>query len=219
MFQVKICGITTVDDARSARDAGADAIGLNFYPPSPRCIARDLAERIVAAVADQVAVVGVFVNAPILEMTELADKLPLHFIQLHGDEPAECLADLSPRRVIRAFRLRKGGESSVCDYLASCGRLSTLPSAILLDAYQQGKYGGTGSLVDVKAVGRLGCLGGGVLTVLAGGLTPENVERMIRETRPDAVDVAGGVESSPGRKDRHKMQSFVAAAKRAFTGA
>ena len=216
MFQVKICGITSVDDARWARDAGADAIGLNFFPPSPRCIERDLAHRIVEAVGGQLLVVGVFVNAPLAEMEDLADTLPLHFIQLHGDEPAESLSHLSPRNIIRAFRLREGDETSITSYLARCSRLGTMPSASLIDAFKQGIYGGTGIIGNWGIMRKLKILDKEILRVLAGGLRPDNVEQAIREARPDAVDVAGGVESSPGRKDPSQMRAFMEAARRGW---
>ncbi len=216
MFRIKICGITTVDDALIARDAGADAIGLNFYPQSPRYIHPEQAQRIAAALGNSLHLVGVFVNVPVSEVQRLADSLPLHFVQLHGDEPAEHIGELAPRPVIRAFRLRDADLSPIADYMERCRQLATLPSSILVDAFQPGIFGGTGKTVDWGTMADLAFMERDLHTILAGGLRPDNVEQAIAVARPDAVDVAGGVERSPGRKDPLKVRLFVDAALRGF---
>ena len=216
MFRVKICGITSVDDARRAADAGADAIGLNFFAQSPRYVNRDTARQIADAVAGHTQVVGVFVNSSLDQMVDLADRLPLDIIQLHGDEPTDRVLALSPRRVMRAFRLREGGEQQLAEYVTHCEQLGVPLSAILVDAYQSGKYGGTGNLVDLSQMPKICNIAGEVKVILAGGLDPKNVRRAILTAHCDGVDVASGVEISPGKKDYQKMRIFVRAAREAF---
>ncbi len=216
MFQIKICGVTSVDDARMVRDAGADAIGLNFFQQSPRYVAPDVARQIVNAVGGDLQIVGVFVNAALADMRQLAADLPLHLIQLHGDETVELSRDLVPHKFIRAFRLCEGDTATIATYFSDCRKLGLAPSAILIDAYQRGKYGGTGKTVNWDALTKIREIANGVDIVLAGGLVPGNVAEAIGLARPDGVDVAGGVESSPGHKDGGAVESFVTAARRAF---
>jgi phosphoribosylanthranilate isomerase len=229
MFQIKICGITTVDDVRYAAEAGADAIGLNFYEKSPRCVSPQQAQEIVARVregfsAEQVAVYAVCVNASPDEIRQFLDPagrgiIPGWGVQLHGDEPPAAMGkvrQLTKTPVVRAFRCRGADLADVENYLAECQQFGTLPDAILLDAFAPGSYGGTGHAVDWTAVGSRGEQLFGLPLILAGGLTPDNVAAAIATARPDAVDVASGVESSPGVKDLAKVQAFVAAAKEAF---
>jgi phosphoribosylanthranilate isomerase len=215
MFRIKICGVTTTHDALAAAAAGADAIGLNFCPESARCIDLATARRIVEAVPPHIAKVGVFVNEPAERVIATADELVLDFIQLHGDEPPNQLADLAPRRVIRAFRLC-GDVEPLVDYLQKCRELGHSPDAVLIDAYAPGAYGGTGVIANWGNVRSCQRHVGAVPVVLAGGLTPENVAEAIGQVRPAAVDVASGVELAPGQKDVVRMRGFVVAARRAW---
>lgn len=219
MFRIKICGITSVADARSVAAAGADAVGLNFYPKSPRCInAPDLARQIIDAMPSAVVKVGLFVNAAIEDVCERFDRLGLDLIQLHGDEPPEFIAELAGRPVMRAFRLDSEHLAQTIEYLQRCRQLGCDPRMILADSLIQGKYGGTGKLVDWTVLHEFQATEGIPPLMLAGGLRPENVAEAIRTVRPAAVDTASGVESSPGRKDPAAVEAFVRAARDAFGG-
>jgi phosphoribosylanthranilate isomerase len=209
MFRIKICGITSVDDALTAVRAGADAIGLNFYPRSPRYISLDTARQIVAAVPKGIVKVGLFVNAPAPDVCQTCDELHLDLIQLHGDEPPEYLTQLDDRPIIRAFRVGADGLAFVSDYLARCRQLQALPKLVLLDSLVAGEFGGTGKVVDWSVAQQYVTQSGLPPLVLAGGLTPDNVAEAIQAIRPAAVDVASGVESSPGRKDPAAIVAFV----------
>jgi phosphoribosylanthranilate isomerase len=215
MFQVKICGITTVEDALAAARAGADAIGLNFFANSPRCVTRDRAAEIIATLPAGITRVGVFVNAAD-EIQRLHNDLPLDLSQLHGDEPSATIADLAPRRVLRAFRCSAANVTAALEYLDRCRELGCQPAAILVDAFHPTQFGGTGQPVDIAIVSKIREHSPHLPFVLAGGLTPENVAAAIAAARPDAVDTASGVEVSPGRKDHAKMIAFVAHARAAF---
>ncbi len=217
MFRIKICGITNVEDAQAAAVAGADAIGLNFYEPSPRYIDSELARQIAVGVGDAIAKVGVFVGAPASKILETFESVGLDWIQLHGDEPPELLAELGERPVIKAMACRAGGLGPVAEYLDRCRVLDRLPRAVLVDAYTPGQHGGTGEVVDWDRLADWREALGGVPLVLAGGLTPENVDRAIATVRPRAVDTASGVESSPGRKDEVLVAAFVVTASAEFT--
>ncbi|MFO7903916.1 MAG: phosphoribosylanthranilate isomerase [Planctomycetota bacterium] len=216
MFRVKICGITTVAEAEAVVDAGADAIGLNFYPKSPRCIDPATAEEIVSAVGGRLGIVGVFVNASTGQMARLADQLPLDYIQLHGDEPTGQLSELAPRRAIRALRLRRDHEDSIAEFLTAARTSGAPPAAILVDAYQQGSFGGTGTIVNWGQVKDLKARLGDCALILAGGLHPTNIRDAIHQTACDGVDVASGVELRPGVKDIGKMRQFVITAMEAL---
>jgi len=247
MFRIKICGITSVEDALMAAEAGADAIGLNFYEQSPRYVTAQLAEKIVEELrgtysADEVAVYGVFVNATADDILWVIRDANLYGndrglgIQLHGDEPPELIRELRSHGlgtsgdllqafghvptvpITRAFRCRDADLAQHAAYLAKCQELGALPQAVLLDAFAPGVYGGTGQTVDWNAVRERSKSLFGLPLVLAGGLTPENVADAIATAKPDAVDVASGVESSPGKKDYAKTLAFVATAKKALAG-
>lgn len=204
---VKICGVTTVADALHAVQAGAGAIGLNFHPASPRCVSRETAREIVDAV-DIDGIFGVFVNQSVDEIKRIVDATGISIIQLHGDQSPEFTASLQPHLVFRAFRFR--GDSSfpeIEQYLDDCDRLGAFPSGILIDAYDSTAVGGTGKVVDWTQL--FGQIPDGLAWLLAGGLTPENVGEAIRICRPWGVDVASGVESSPGVKDPAKVEAFL----------
>lgn len=224
-FTVKICGVTSVADALAAAEAGADAVGLNFYPRSPRYVTTDAAREIAAALPTGIVRVGLLVNSLPEEVAALAAAGAIDLWQLHGDESPEQLRQIvqqTGRPALRAFRLA-GGESSAADglrpvmeYLATCRDLGCSPTAVLLDAYQPDSYGGTGRLGDwplaAEYVRRRREDRGLPPLVLAGGLKAENVAAAVLEVRPDAIDTASGVESSPGRKDAGLMSRFAAAA-------
>jgi phosphoribosylanthranilate isomerase len=218
MFRVKICGITSIDDALVAADAGAGAIGLNFYSASPRYCPLETAKAIAAAVPAGVCKVGVFVDATADEIRRAAELVGLDLVQLHGDEPAELLRAVRPLAVMRAFRA--GSDfSAVGDYLRACHVLRCLPRMVLIDAMHGDQYGGTGTTFDwhLLDTNRFDLLG--IPLVLAGGLNPTNVAQAISIARPWAVDVASGVELSPGKKSPQLVRDFVAAAKAALAQA
>jgi phosphoribosylanthranilate isomerase len=215
MFRIKICGITRPDDAALAARAGADAIGINFYAGSKRFVEAELAKKIAAAVPDSVAKVGVFVNASAAEIRNLAAEVPLDFVQLHGDEPPEIFGELYDLQVIKAFRCRDSGFVNVVRFLSQTAA-NERPRAVLVDAYHHAEYGGTGVALDWTEVGRQKEMLGDMPIVLAGGLNPDNVARAIRLARPQGVDTASGVESSPGVKDAAKVEAFIQNATRAY---
>ena len=218
MFRIKICGITHRPDAFVAAALGADAIGLNFYAGSRRYLPPSLAGNVAAAIPRSVAKVGVFVNAAPDDVCRLGDRLALDFIQLAGDEPPEHLVALGGRPVIKAFRFGPEGLGPLVAFLERSRKLAALPRAVLIDAHQPGQFGGTGTAVDWRRLRseleRTDLLG--LPLILAGGLTPENVAEAIVAVRPAAVDVAGGVEYGPGRKDADSVDRFVVAAAAAF---
>jgi len=216
MFSIKICGVTSVNDALMVAAAGADAVGLNFYPKSPRYVTPELARRISEALSWRVVKVGLFVNASSREVCRTFDQLRLDLIQLHGDEPPEFLGELGGRPVMRAFRVGADGLRPVAEYLDQCGKTGCTPRLVLMDSAQDGQYGGTGALPDWSALEGYPIEAAHPPMVLAGGLTPENVGHAIHTVRPTAVDAASGVETSPGRKGDLLVQRFVKAARQAF---
>ena len=200
--RVKICGITTWDDARLSVDLGASALGFNFYPPSPRAITPADAWKIIRRLPPFVEAVGVFVNWPPLVVEALARALRLTAVQLHGAESPEEVAEMArTRRVIKAVQVKRGFRlAGLARYRAADG--------ILLDGFARGLHGGTGRTLDWKvarAARRYGQI------ILAGGLTPENIAEAIRVAEPYAVDVASGVERRPGLKDAGKLRALFAA--------
>lgn len=219
MFKVKICGLTRKLDVVEAVAAGADALGFNFFPGSKRFVAADDALDLVAAVPKGVKKIGVFVNAERNEIEQIVERLNLDAIQLHGDESPEFLASFRGIPVIRSFSARPGFAKEINDYLQSCTQFGVLPAALLLDAFVPGEFGGTGtnvpqeSLREIRAV-----IGMKWPLILAGGLNPSNVRQAILHHQPEGVDVASGVESTPGIKDANQMQAFVQAALAALDG-
>lgn len=216
MFQIKICGLTSAADAVAAVEAGADALGLNFYPQSPRFISRDVAREIVAAVGSKVCKVGLFVNATAAEIISTSEDLGLDLIQLHGDERVDLLRALAPRPVMKAFRIGPDGLAPLRRWFDDAMHSALIPRMVLLDAYSAGRYGGTGLTTDWPSAAAYAGTPGMPPCVLAGGLTADNVAEAITAVRPAAIDTAGGVESRPGVKDAAKMQAFVSAAKKAW---
>jgi len=200
--RVKICGITTWDDARLSVDLGASALGFNFYPPSPRAISPADAWNIIRRLPPFVEAVGVFVNWPTLVVDALARALRLNTVQLHGGESPEEIAELARRhRVIKAIQVGRGFRpAGLSRYRRADG--------ILLDGFARRLHGGTGRTLDwniARAARRYGRI------ILAGGLTPENIAEAIRVAQPYAVDVASGVEARPGRKDPKRLRALFAA--------
>jgi phosphoribosylanthranilate isomerase len=210
---VKICGLTSAEDALACAEAGVDWIGLNFHPGSPRCITRAQAVAIIGVLPPSVSPVGVFVNRPAAEVADVAECLGLKIVQLHGQEPVEDLLALRDIQLIRAFRLGQPSDwRAVVDYLSQAHSIGRVPDAVLIDAYVAGHLGGTGTAVAVEV---LDCIPPLPRLILAGGLTPENVAAKVARVQPWMVDVASGVESIPGRKDPAKVTAFVNAARSA----
>ena len=196
--RVKFCGITRREDAIQAIRLGADAIGLVFYPESPRAVSPQQAYQIVRELPPFVTVVGLFVNAASCYLQQILDKVPIDILQFHGEEsPEEC--GYYGRSYIKAIRMAEGVD------LPSLARSYESASALLLDAYQAGVPGGTGRAFDWRRVPK----NFSKAVILAGGLTPENIAQAVRQVRPYAVDVSGGVERIKGVKDAAKMAAFM----------
>ena len=200
MTKIKICGIKTVTDALAAMEAGADLIGFNFYPKSPRYIDVGRCRDIMSVMRrfGHIQYVGVFVNASPGEIWATMDTCGLSLAQLHGDEPSEMVNALG-NKGFKAFR-------GIPENLNGFARQNA--PAFLLDASVKGLYGGSGITADWSAAAELA---GKYPLLLAGGLTPENVANAVQQVRSWGVDVASGVESEPGKKDAHKMLRFVMA--------
>ena len=218
--RVKVCGLTEVANALACVAAGADWIGLNFHPVSTRSISIERGIEIAAALSGKAEPVGLFVDRSVEEVADIAARVGLRAIQLHGDESPEYIQKLGdtlngPARIVRAFRL--SDEVSIgrmIDYLDRAEELGCPPHAILVDAHVPGQPGGTGRSIPFDVLDRLPAH---PRLILAGGLTPENVADRVARVRPWMVDVAGGVESSPGIKDPSRVSAFVAAAREFFT--
>jgi len=202
MVRVKICGVTNARDARLAARLGADAIGFNLYRGSPRFVKPARIKAIVAALPPFVTTVGVFVNESPDTVTEICRACDLDAAQLHGDESPATVDAVRGVRRIKAIRV--AGPRNV----AQCGRYQV--EAFLLDAYVPDQHGGTGCTFNWELVRDAAQYGP---VILAGGLTPENVSDAIRIAAPYAVDVASGVESEPGKKDKERMTTFIRAAR------
>ena len=210
-MKVKICGLKTLAEARAALDAGADLLGFNFYPPSPRYIAPPACAELVNALRQSscpASLVGVFVNAAAGEMLAILDECGLDLAQLSGDEPPDVLAALHGK----AYKaLRPQGLLALAADLARYTASTSRP-AWLVDAYHPTAYGGTGHQADWSLARQLA---EETPILLAGGLTPENVADAVRQVRPWGVDVASGVESAPGVKDPSRIRAFIQAAREA----
>ncbi len=207
-MRVKICGITSVDDAIAVAHAGADALGLVFYAASPRAVSLDVARKISLAAGPFMSVTGLFVNADPEFVHSVLNQVPLQLLQFHGDE-TDVYCESFKRPYMKAIRMRPGLEVSsvIAAYPGASG--------ILLDAYRPGVPGGTGDTFDWARVPQ----GLSTPLVLAGGLTPTNVREAIAATRVYGVDVSGGVESAPGKKDHSKLTAFITNARRCMASA
>lgn len=200
MVKVKICGITSIDDALAAVDYGADALGFVFYEKSPRYIPPEKAEQIIRQIPPFVTTVGLFVDLNRDKVEKITTQSNIDVVQFHGNEsPEACLLSI---RVIKAFRVKELSD------LDSLGTYRV--SAFLIDAYAEGLFGGTGQVfnwdiaIEAKKFGRI---------ILAGGLTPDNIEKAVKLVRPFAVDVSSGVEMDKGVKDHKKLKLFIERAK------
>lgn len=207
---VKICGITNLDDAKHAVEAGADAIGFNFYQKSKRYISPAKAGTISSAIVSPVCKIGVFVNSTANEIVDTSALAGLDAVQLHGDEGDALIGELrallpESTQIIRGVRLNPEDADDLPDRLGD---------AFLVDAFSESEYGGTGRVSNWNAAKTLAA--SGAIVYLAGGLTPENVREAIVSVRPFAVDTCSGVEVSPGKKDPEKVAAFIKAAKQAI---
>ncbi len=202
MVKVKICGITNLEDALMAVEAGADALGFVFFQGSSRYISPDEAADVIRRLPPFVQTVGLFVNEEAATVNLLADRCGLDVVQLHGDESPDYCAEIR-RRIIKAFRVKDSAS------------LDTLPqyrvAACLLDTWSPAAYGGTGTTFNWDIAARAAA---SQRIILAGGLTPENVAAAIDAVSPYAVDVSSGVESAPGKKDAGLTRAFIDAARR-----
>ena len=201
MTLVKICGITNPEDAFAAVEAGADALGFNFYRNSPRFIEPDRARKIVDALPESVLTVGVFVNEPVEEVKTTLIRSGVGAIQLHGDETPEYCEPLKNHFIIKALRVSSGFQPEAAAAYSV--------EAIMLDAYDPVKFGGTGRVIDWSAARQTRDLVPRLF--LAGGLTPENVAQAISEVSPYGVDVCTSLETTPGKKDHNRMRAFILA--------
>jgi phosphoribosylanthranilate isomerase len=209
-MKVKICGITSLEDAIMAVDAGADMLGFNFYPKSPRYIepaaCARLVERLMGHCNCSPQLVGVFVNSGLIEIVSTLNQCGLDLAQLSGDEPPELVNVLGER----AFKGLRPADSAALEAALQQLLVRHQPPALLIDAYHPNAYGGTGKKADwslARGLARLRPI------LLAGGLTPENVADAIKQVTPWGVDVASGVELSPGKKDPARVAAFIKAAK------
>ncbi len=197
--RIKICGVTRVEDAELAAALGADLIGLNFYPPSPRCLSLERAGEIKRTIAGRSRLVGVFVNASRDYVEERRRELALDMLQFHGDEDEDALSGW-PVPVIRALRLKGGVRADLIR--------RTRADYLLLDAFHPALFGGTGQALPFHELKRLDLK----RIFISGGLRPDNVAEAVA-LAPYGVDVASGVESAPGIKDHAKLRSFIVNAK------
>ncbi|MBN2315045.1 MAG: phosphoribosylanthranilate isomerase [Sedimentisphaerales bacterium] len=196
IVKVKICGITNYDDAMAAIDMGADLLGFNFYPKSPRFITKEKAEEIISRLPAFINTAGVFVNAPIDEIHGTSNVCSLDWVQLHGDEdPSFCEALLSHNvKTMKAIRVKDQTDIEGADCFFT--------DAILLDAFNPDKYGGTGLTFDWNIIGHMN-----KRVFLAGGVNPDNAAKAI-ELGVYGIDVCSGIEAEPGKKDHKKMKKL-----------
>jgi phosphoribosylanthranilate isomerase len=212
--RIKICGVTRVEDAVAAARAGADAVGMVFYKPAPRCITEERAWEILAALPPFVTPVGLFVDAPVQEVSHTARDLRLRHIQLHGHEDAATLRALDGFTILKAVRVARETFRAELDGWRreiARGGLTHLRGLVLETA---GSQGGTGTANDwefVKTCQAEGAFDGLPPIIAAGGLSPQNVAAVVRDLRPWAVDVSSGVEASKGVKSPEKIAAFAEA--------
>ncbi len=208
MIFVKICGITRLKDAIAAADLGARALGFNFYKNSKRYICPENAAEIIANLPGHILKVGLFVNSSETEVEEINSKLDLDLLQFHGDEAPEFCKKWGDK-VIRAFRIENEQQlDEIKKY--------DFARMIIIDAAVKGQFGGTGELSNWDIATKAKEYG--IPLILAGGLTPANVSEAVKKVKPFGVDVAGGVESSPGIKSKEKIRAFMHSVRRGHTG-
>ncbi len=210
---VKICGLTTVENALQVCEAGVDSIGLNFYAKSKRCVDLITSREIVEALPVDVEPVGLFVNHTLEEIRTITNKTGIKTVQLHGDETAEFAAQLDDLKIIRAFRI---DETNIANLAGELDRFQVAGVKLygcLIDAKADGAYGGTGHLAPWELISKQYIVEEWPPLVLAGGLTTENIKDAIDVVHPWGVDTASGVESFPGVKDPKLVQQFVSLSK------
>ncbi|NUN14461.1 MAG: phosphoribosylanthranilate isomerase [Myxococcales bacterium] len=223
---VKMCGMTTLDDALAAVDAGADWLGFNFWSPSKRYVPPELAGKIISRLPNSVSAVGIFVNHPVIEINRIVKLTKIDMVQLHGDESNELLSQVDAP-AFRAIRLRTADDIAKAIVAAEHSRVSVPKTTLsherepmlnrsglcLVDTYDPFAPGGTGRLINRELASQVAhqCV-----TVVAGGLTPDNVFDMVVSLPVSGVDVAGGIEQSAGVKDRDKMFRFVENARKGW---
>jgi len=205
-LDIKICGISNVEDARVALAAGADYVGFVLYPPSPRGVSVEEMKRILGELDVPARAVGVFVNQSRRAVLDVVRDCGLAVAQIHGDEPATEFANM-PVTTWRAVKVADGA------IVPDPGRWAA--DRYVIDADVPGMYGGTGVAADWERAAELAA---GHAVMLAGGLTPANVAQAVKEVRPRGVDVASGVEREPGRKDPAAVRAFIAAAREGMNG-
>ncbi|WP_245686091.1 phosphoribosylanthranilate isomerase [Terasakiispira papahanaumokuakeensis] len=198
--RIKICGLTCIEDALAAVEVGADAIGLVFYEPSSRSVSPDEAREMIQALPPFVTTVGLFVNPEATEVEACLNQVPLDLLQFHGNE-SNSFCEQFQRPWIKAVRMKDDVRLDQLNDLWPGAR------GFLLDAYRPGVPGGTGDTFDWTRIPHQR----DYPLILAGGLTPDNVGAAVSQTNPFAVDVSGGVESSPGRKSTVTMRAFIKA--------
>jgi phosphoribosylanthranilate isomerase len=221
--RIKICGITRPEDAAAAADAGADAIGLVFHPPAPRCVSLDRAREILAALPAFVTPVGLFVDVDAEAVRDTAKSLGLRHIQFNGNESPETVAALSPLVVVKAVRVERDGFAQTLAHWRNAVRSLGLTNlkGLVLETAGTGRPGGTGVANDWDTVRRCRAAGdfdGLPPVIAAGGLTPETVAAVVRDVRPWAVDVSSGVEEVRGRKSVERLRAFVNSVREADGG-
>jgi phosphoribosylanthranilate isomerase len=207
MLRVKICGITTPEDAAAAVEFGADALGFNFFPGSKRYLSMDTAAAWIATLPDGIEKVAILVNPTWEEAIGAAGMAGITALQLHGSESPEFC-----RRLMNAaIRFEKAVPVIDADSVANLPNFST--RTLLLDSARPGEFGGSGRVFPWEIARRFVRTNAALRVVLAGGLTPENVGEALLTVRPFGVDVTSGVESAPGRKDHARLKAFIAAAR------
>jgi phosphoribosylanthranilate isomerase len=198
MTEIKICGITRLEDALCAADCGADAVGFIFHPASPRYIAPERAKAIIAQLPEGISTVGVFVNRGLKEVERTVEVCGLKLIQFHGDESPEYCRLFPPQRVVKAVSPRTAEELRALDVYEV--------RAFLVDARDTCRYGGTGKRADWKLAASIGKMHP---LILAGGLNAENIEAALTAVAPQAVDINSGCELAPGIKDHDRMRRII----------
>jgi phosphoribosylanthranilate isomerase len=210
---VKICGITRPSDAKWLANLPIHAVGLNFHPASSRFVDELTAKAIVDLLPKHIPAIGVFVDRTPEDVCRIAKEVGLAAVQLHGDEPALSVASHEPFPVIKAFRVKNASTLQEIErYLVESSSTTPFLQAILLDAFRPGHAGGTGDTWDWSTLGNWNPA---LPWLLAGGITHENAEEAIRRCRPAGIDLASGAESSPGVKDRTKVERLLEAVARA----
>ena len=204
-MRVKVCGITSLEDGLAAAEAGADALGFNFYEKSPRYLPLKKAAEILRKLPPLVSRVAVFVNPTEAQVAQVLSSCRIDWMQMHGDEDFDFVSRFPLSMQIKAFRVKDKKDIKAMLPFTGC-------AGFLLDAYSEAGFGGSGKRfnwdIAVEAKKKYGRP-----VILAGGLTAENVAEAVAKVKPWAVDVASGVESKPGKKDIQKVKAFIAAAK------